>query len=243
MEGFIKLKRSSETFELLKDTNAFILLTVIALRARRGGDFDVRTLGPGEALVGDYGCYGMSERQYRSAKQRLKQWGFADFKPTSRGTIAKLLDTRVYDINEASGRRAGDAPMPNGRRTRDEQATTNKKGKNEKKEKKYPVNSVEFTLSELLLNLILERKGDLRRPNLQRWAVHVDRMLRLDRRGPERIEAVIRWCQRDPFWQNNILGTGKLRAQFDRLELQMQQDAPKESTRDMVARMEREGTL
>ena len=32
-EGFIKLKRTSETLELLKDPNAFILLTAIALRA------------------------------------------------------------------------------------------------------------------------------------------------------------------------------------------------------------------
>ena len=31
VEGFIKLNRTSETLELLKDTNAFILLTAIAL--------------------------------------------------------------------------------------------------------------------------------------------------------------------------------------------------------------------
>ena len=35
-EGFIMLRRTPETFELLRDTNAFILLTVIALRAGTG---------------------------------------------------------------------------------------------------------------------------------------------------------------------------------------------------------------
>ena len=46
-------------------------------------------------------------------------------------------------------------------------------------------------------------------------------MLRHDKRKPEIIEKVILWCQGDDFWQNNILSTGKLRKQFDRLEMQM----------------------
>ena len=82
-------------------------------------------------------------------------------------------------------------------------------------------NSNEFRLAELLLNLILERKSDFRKPNLQMWAVHVERMIRLDKRTPERIEAVMRWCQQDSFWQNNILSTANLREKFDQLELKM----------------------
>jgi hypothetical protein len=34
-EGFVKLRRAAEATELLNDPNAFTLLTVIALRARR----------------------------------------------------------------------------------------------------------------------------------------------------------------------------------------------------------------
>ena len=82
-------------------------------------------------------------------------------------------------------------------------------------------NSHEFRLSQLLLDLILERKPDFKKPNLQRWAVHIDRMVRLDGREPARVEAVIRWCQQDPFWQSNILSTAKLREKFDQLELKM----------------------
>jgi hypothetical protein len=80
-------------------------------------------------------------------------------------------------------------------------------------------NSDEFRLSELLLNLILERKKDFKKPDLRSWSVSIERMIRLDKRTPERIEAVIRWCQQDDFWQNNILSTEKLRKQFDQLEL------------------------
>ncbi|MBM4149895.1 MAG: hypothetical protein FJ224_12765 [Lentisphaerae bacterium] len=78
-----------------------------------------------------------------------------------------------------------------------------------------------FRLSGLLLDLILARKPDFKRPKLERWAQVVDRMMRLDHRTPERIEAVIRWSQADDFWQNNILSAEKLRKQFDQLELKM----------------------
>jgi len=244
--GFIQLKRGSATWELLADGSAFLLLTAIALRARRTDGFNRHGLKVGQALIGDCKAYGLSPRQYRSAKARLQRYGLIDFKTTNSGTIATLRDNSIYDINEDRARQAKDKPTTTDRQTTDGQATTNKNEKKERKEKKektYPVNSVEFTLSKLLLDLIVENKSDFRRPDLQSWARHVDRMIRLDAREPERIEAVIGACRRDPFWQNNILSTAALRKHFDRLELQAQRHAPKESTRDIVARMEREGTL
>lgn len=83
----------------------------------------------------------------------------------------------------------------------------------------YSPTSEEFRLAKLLLDLILERKPDFKKPNLQDWAVHLDRIIHSDGRAPVAIEAVIRWCQQEDFWQNNILSTGKLRKQFDQLEM------------------------
>lgn len=57
---------------------------------------------------------------------------------------------------------------------------------------------------------------------MQKWAEHIDYMIRLDHRKPERIEAVINWCQQDDFWRNNILSTRKLREHYDALELKME---------------------
>lgn len=85
------------------------------------------------------------------------------------------------------------------------------------------IDTEEFQLSELLFKEIKKRKPDYRKPNLQEWAIHIDRMIRLDNRDPARIESVIRWCQQDGFWQNNILSTKKLRKQFDQLELRMKE--------------------
>ena len=101
--------------------------------------------------------------------------------------------------------------------------------KNDKNDKKYSPNSIELELSQFLLDLILERKPDHRKPSLQKWAIHIDRMIRLDNRDPERIRAVIRWCQQNDFWQNNIRSTEKLRKQFDSLELQMGKTGPEKA--------------
>jgi hypothetical protein len=234
--GFIKLHRSPETLELLNDPNAFVLLTVIALRARPTDEFNIHNLRSGEALVGDYKKCGLTRRQYRTALKHLAHWGFAAFKPTTRGTVATLRDARVYDINEA----AGDQQTTTRRPPSDQRATTNKKEKKEKNEKKYSPHSDEWELSELLLNLIVEGKRDFRRPDLARWAQDIGRMIHVDGRTRERIEAVIRWCMKDAFWSKNILSAASLRKHFDRLELQMGGQVLKESLRDRMARLDQE---
>jgi len=98
--------------------------------------------------------------------------------------------------------------------------------KNDKKEKNniYGQNSDEFRLSELLLNLILKRRYSFKKPDLQKWAKHIDLMIRKDERDIIEIEKVIIWCQADTFWQNNILSTAKLRKQYDQLALKMNEE-------------------
>lgn len=86
--------------------------------------------------------------------------------------------------------------------------------------------SNELRLSTLLLEEIRKNKSDFKQPNqpnLQSWAKEVDLMIRRDGRKPERIEAVIRWCQKDPFWWKNVLSTEKLRDKFERLEAEMEE--------------------
>ena len=104
-KGFIKLHRENLQ-ELLKYPFAYSLLTQIALRAKRDGDIGFNNLAEGEAFIGDYKTIGATQRQYRTAKQRLKEWNLATFKATNKGTIAKLTDARVFDINLQTERQA-----------------------------------------------------------------------------------------------------------------------------------------
>ena len=102
--GFIKLIRSEKTQELLfGDKNCFVLLSVIAYRARRSSSFNVHKLQTGEALIGDFENYGLTRQQYRTALEKLKKWDFVTTRATNKGTIAKLLDSSIYDINPDSG--------------------------------------------------------------------------------------------------------------------------------------------
>jgi hypothetical protein len=93
---------------------------------------------------------------------------------------------------------------------------------NSTKNSTYMSDSIEYGLADLLFKLILKRNPKYKQPNLQTWAKHIDRLIRLDKRTPAEIKAVIRWCQSDSFWQNNILSTEKLRKQFDQLQMKME---------------------
>lgn len=81
--------------------------------------------------------------------------------------------------------------------------------------------SQEYRLASLLFKKIQNRNNGHKPPNLQSWARQIDLMVRIDHRDIKEVERVIEWTQRDPFWQNNILSTEKLRGKYDVLVLKM----------------------
>lgn len=135
--GFIKFNRTEATEELLRYPASFTLLAQIAFRARREAPkINPYNMQPGEAMVGDYAAVGLTRQQFRQAIDRLEKGGFITTRPTNKGTIAKLCNTEVYDINTA-------AQQPTTQPTREPASnqqgnhptTTNKNDKKEKKEK------------------------------------------------------------------------------------------------------------
>lgn len=92
----------------------------------------------------------------------------------------------------------------------------------------FPKESKEYKLAALLRKRILDNLPTAKVPpdneeGLRKWAYEIDLMIRRDGRNPADIYQVIEWCQADSFWRSNILSTTKLRKQFDRLTLQMQE--------------------
>ncbi len=98
-------------------------------------------------------------------------------------------------------------------------------------ELKFDHDSIEYRLSDYLRKHILKNYPNTKVPEtlnkMQTWAVHIDRMIRLDNREVEDIRAVIDFSQKDTFWQANILSTKKLREKFDTLLIQSQTTAKK----------------
>lgn len=60
--------------------------------------------------------------------------------------------------------------------------------------------------------------------NIDKWVLHMDRLIRLDGRSFDEIQSVIHWCQSDDFWSANILSTKKLREKFTQLKLQKERN-------------------
>lgn len=145
--GYVKLWRHQEFWDLVKDHKAFALAAVIAVRARRTTGLNLHGLKIGEALLGDYREYGMTEGQYRAAKERLNSAGFATFSTTNKGTIARLMFTGVFDPNLESNNEQDSRPAtdslqqasdkPDNRPTTT--PTTTNKEKGEKRNEKNPV--------------------------------------------------------------------------------------------------------
>lgn len=67
------------------------------------------------------------------------------------------------------------------------------------------------------------------------WIAEMDRLMRLDNRTPEQVEAAIRWAQGHAFWRSNILSPTKLRHKYDTLRLQAQRDSQQRQPRGFSA--------
>ena len=82
-----------------------------------------------------------------------------------------------------------------------------------------PPSQIAHALANGLLQCILFNNPNFKHDEktARRWAVDVDKMIRIDKRNPEQIKTVIKFAQSDSFWQSNILSGKKLREKYDQL--------------------------
>ena len=98
--GYIKLHRSADAEQLMRYPGAFILLAKIALQANWRPERNEAGLGQGQCYVGDWASLGLTEGEYRGAKKRLTELGFARFQGRGpKGTVATLLSQTIFDLN------------------------------------------------------------------------------------------------------------------------------------------------
>jgi hypothetical protein len=142
---WVKLYRGKIANELVAASPlAFVLLYQIADRVQRTNSFNRYELDKGEALIGDFKSLKMTRGQYRYAKKYLEKNGFATFRTTNKGTIAKQINFDVFDPNLEGDDQQNDHPatvkQPAGNHPT---TTTNnvKKENNAKNGKKAPNSS------------------------------------------------------------------------------------------------------
>ena len=151
--GFIKVDRTNALELLLADPDAFLILSVIALRAlRKDSKYNSYNLKPGQAFIGDYKKFSLTRQRYRDALERIQQrYCLATFEGTNKGTIATLTSTDVFDINIQDGNhqknQQGTRKGTNREPTENQQRTTKEEEKNVRsKEKEEDITSPPATV-------------------------------------------------------------------------------------------------
>jgi len=161
-----------------------------------------------------------SIKNIRTALVNLEKYGFLANESAKTGRLITIVNYSKYqDLKTKVAKQVAKRWQRGGK----EVATTNNDNNDiissSKPKKVFDQESVEYKLSSHLWKKIKERNPDHKEPNLQLWAKHIDLMIRIDKKDPEKIKQIINWCQADSFWYANILSTQKLRKQFDQLVL------------------------
>lgn len=221
--GWIKLHRKMLEWEWFDDHNTFRLFTFLLLSANhKVKSWKGNLIEEGEIVTSNSKLsqkVGLSTMQVRTSLNKLKSTHEITIKSTSKFTLIKINNWKEYQTDNKQNNKQ----ITNEQQTNNKQITTNNNVKNIKNEKKYiseqssHVEKIDVELSNLLLSEIQINLPTFKKPNINSWAQQISRMRRLDKRTPEQIEFVIRWSQKDTFWQSNILSTKKLREKFDQL--------------------------
>lgn len=111
----------------------------------------------------------------------------------------------------------------------EQQWNNNKNDKNDKNDKDMSRSKLKFEthhlqLANLMYKEIKRNNPNAREPNLEDWANTFRLMMERDGREGKQIQDMILFSQRHNFWYKNILSASKLRKQFDRLLLEMNDD-------------------
>jgi len=147
----------------------------------------------------------------------------------SEGAVAtdcRFRQSNVYSIVKPAGHDGGNLP-PGGTAPPEpiiKSIEIGKEGKDIGSTSTTIVNPKALELATLLHSLIAEnykRRGFSVPSSLRpgTWAKDLDLLHRLDGQSWDDIERVIRWCQADDFWSQNILSGAKLRKQMPSLLL------------------------
>lgn len=157
----------------------------------------------------------------------LKNDKVVNIKSNNKYSVVTVVNWEVYQNDDDKS----DSKYNNKSTTNQQQIDTNKNVKNDKNNKntnvklKFDEDSIEYKLANYLRNWIIKNNPNAKVPNdiksMQKWCVHIDRMIRIDNRNPDEIKEIIKFCQTDEFWLSNILSTNKLREKYDKLYLKM----------------------
>ncbi len=141
----------------------------------------------------------------RDAKSHLHD---ADTHSQSTDRESKVKKSKYYNIVAASGK----TDAPDARKRQQDSHSL------------YEPSEFELWCVDYLIQSLLDDLPNQRVPRTdaekKKWAVHIERMQRIDKLSMEQIRETLIWAMQDDFWRTNIRSTGKFREKFQTLYLQ-----------------------
>lgn len=178
------------------------------------------------------------EAAFRSGWKELTELGYVERKPVRDDTNKKIThwETLIYenvdmkatephgenlhvDNQDVGNLHVDNRKLQSTYSTKDlnKQSTNN----NSRNSKEYGDDSPYMDLAKRLFEHIKKRNSKQLEPNWQTWADDFRKIVELDNRDYKEVVLVLDWCQKDDFWQNNVLSPAKFRKQYDQLFLKM----------------------
>ena len=117
----------------------------------------------------------------------------------------------------------------------------------EAKKTLFSENSDPVVFSETLLRNIKTLGLTIKEPDIQKWAVHIDRMIRIDKILPHEITQVLEWIFLDPpkdgwpGWGSVILSTANLREKWSKIISRMKAISQREDPEETLKRLQAKG--
>lgn len=147
-------------------------------------------------------------------------------KSNREGTHYKVVNYGTYqDKNEEKVTVTGAISNSKETVTGSKQECTRMYKKKDHRPKVFSDDSIEMKMCQYMIKKLRDSyPGAIIPPNLNKWCLSFDRLMRLDGRTVDDIRQVMKWVYQDEFWCTNIRSPEKLREKWDTVYLQMQRE-------------------
>jgi hypothetical protein len=236
MSGWIKLHRKLLEWEWYSKPVVKSVFIHSLLRANhkdgkwRGNDVKRGSyISSVDKLIDDLGH---TRQEIRTALKHLKSTNELTTKSSAQHTVFIVVNYENYQ--DATNDLTNEQPTAN------QQSTTNKNDKNDKKKditplvqpkakpKKYKFNSYQLDFAKWAYSLIVIVDPTSKEPNYDSWANDIRLMMEVDKLDGNEMVTVFTWANKDSFWGSNILSTSKFRKQYRSLLVKMNNGSNKQ---------------
>lgn len=236
---YIKLNRKLVDWEWYGNINTCRLFIHMLLKANwKDGKFEGKVI-PRGAFVSSFPKLAeetaLTMREIRTAITHLKSTGEVTCRSYSKYTVFTIKNYCLYQMSDMQN----DSQATDNRHSNDILTTTIEERKKERNNNNiivappaepesatitFPEDSFEIRCVDMLIDSCLKTFPNSKVPGdisqKQAWAVHIDRMKRIDERSEEEILQALTYAITDGFWKSNIRSTKKFREKFETLIVQ-----------------------